>query len=666
MLRLSSVIFTLLSFIAPALSQSQTSSTPVWFTLNAQEGQTVTATGSVSLRFGQVASTCAYAEITGPCSAGVGAPSPEAWTTSQIFTATSSTAAVSIVVGAAAFGDVDPLPGVYKTVQVEEQATPQNITINGQPITVPALPASPTPVWFTLNAQEGQTVTATEFITLRFGQVASTCAYAETTGSCDAGVGAPSPEAWTTPQTFTATSSTTTVSMVVGAAAFGNVDPLPGVYKTVQVEEQATPQNITVNGQPVTVPALSTSSAPVWFTLNAQEEQIVTATGSITLRFGQVASTCAYAETTGPCDAGVGAPSPEAWTTPQTFTATSGTTTVSMVVGAAAFGNVDPLPGVYKTVQVEEQATPQNITVNGQPITVPALSTSYACQLLGTPASIAFTNTTVGFMISSQASITSNCTTTVTVSSAQSSGPPFSISGLQTPFTLAAGQTQSFTTVFTPTATGTATGSIAFASNQSSVQPLSVSLAGTGVTSQQGTLSPSTSTLSFVNVTINSTQSQTATITNTGAASVTISAVEVTGTGFSLTQLATPFTIGVNQSVQVTVSFNPAANGSASGSLTITSNASNGTLVIPFTGTGVTHSVALSWSDSGTQIAGYNVYRSTVSGGPYSKSNSALITSTSYSDSSVLSGTTYFYTTTAVGTDGIESAFSNQATVAVP
>ena len=204
MYRLSAAIFTALLFIVPAAGHSQT--TPVWFTLNAQEGQTVTATGSITLRFGQVASTCAYAESTGPCTAGAGAPSPEAWTSSQTFNAT-SIATVSIVIGAAAFGNVDPLPGVYKTVQVEEQATPQNITVNGQSVTVPALPTSSTPVWFTLNAQEGQTVTATGSITLRFGQVASTCAYAESTGPCTAGAGAPSPEAWTAPQTFNATSS---------------------------------------------------------------------------------------------------------------------------------------------------------------------------------------------------------------------------------------------------------------------------------------------------------------------------------------------------------------------------------------------------------------------------------------------------------------------------
>src|ERR1700743_2253858 len=105
MYRFSVAIFTALFFILPALSHSQT--TPVWFTLNAQEGQTVTAAGSITLRFGQSASTCAYAESTGPCTAGAGAPSPEAWTAPKTFNATSTT--ISIVVGAAAFGNVDPL-----------------------------------------------------------------------------------------------------------------------------------------------------------------------------------------------------------------------------------------------------------------------------------------------------------------------------------------------------------------------------------------------------------------------------------------------------------------------------------------------------------------------------------------------------------------------------
>ena len=89
------------------------------------------------------------------------------------------------------------------------------------------------------------------------------------------------------------------------------------------------------------------------------------------------------------------------------------------------------------------------------------------------------------------------------------------------------------------------------------------------------------------------------------------------------------------------------------------------------TGTGaaatpVQHSVALSWSPSSSSITGYNVYRGTVSSGPYTKINPSLDTTTSYTDSTVQSGQTYFYVTTAVGTDGVESSYSNQVTAVVP
>jgi fibronectin type 3 domain-containing protein len=116
----------------------------------------------------------------------------------------------------------------------------------------------------------------------------------------------------------------------------------------------------------------------------------------------------------------------------------------------------------------------------------------------------------------------------------------------------------------------------------------------------------------------------------------------------------------------LTIGFAPTTSGSASGTLTITSNASNGTFTVPLTGTGASHSVALSWTDTGGQIAGYNVYRSTVSGGPYNRINGALDGTTSYTDSNVISGTAYYYTVTAVGTSGLESAYSNQTTVTIP
>jgi hypothetical protein len=66
--------------------------------------------------------------------------------------------------------------------------------------------------------------------------------------------------------------------------------------------------------------------------------------------------------------------------------------------------------------------------------------------------------------------------------------------------------------------------------------------------------------------------------------------------------------------------------------------------------------VALSWTAS-SDATSYNVYRSTSSGGPYTKLNSSPITTTTYTDAGVTSGTTYYYEVSAVNDYG-ESAMS--------
>jgi hypothetical protein len=78
------------------------------------------------------------------------------------------------------------------------------------------------------------------------------------------------------------------------------------------------------------------------------------------------------------------------------------------------------------------------------------------------------------------------------------------------------------------------------------------------------------------------------------------------------------------------------------------------------------HSVALSWIASTSTVAGYNVYRSTVSGTQYAKVNSSLVGGLAYTDGTVLGGTLYYYVTTAVDTGGNESIHSNEVSANVP
>lgn len=152
---------------------------------------------------------------------------------------------------------------------------------------------------------------------------------------------------------------------------------------------------------------------------------------------------------------------------------------------------------------------------------------------------------------------------------------------------------------------------------------------------------------------------------------------------------------GFNNSVTLAVSgapadtavtFNPSTlaapgSGNSTMSITVGSSAPSGTFALTVSGGGdgvvetatlnltipAPPQVALSWdaSESG-DIVGYNVYRSTISGGPYLLMNTSPVPDTSYVDLAVLSGSTYYYVVTATNLQGVESPYSNQAVASVP
>jgi fibronectin type 3 domain-containing protein len=79
------------------------------------------------------------------------------------------------------------------------------------------------------------------------------------------------------------------------------------------------------------------------------------------------------------------------------------------------------------------------------------------------------------------------------------------------------------------------------------------------------------------------------------------------------------------------------------------------------------HSVDLAWNASPySDIVGYNIYRGTQSGGPYSPITSALETSTTEIDNTVSPGQTYYYVVTAVNLNSQESAYSREVRVVIP
>jgi hypothetical protein len=284
------------------------------------------------------------------------------------------------------------------------------------------------------------------------------------------------------------------------------------------------------------------------------------------------------------------------------------------------------------------------------------------------PTSINFANDVVGTNLSQALIIKNTGATTLTISQVTATGSAFSVSGFAVPFSVAAGQQTTVTVAFVPTTVGGASGNVSIASNAPG-SPTSVSLSGTGIAAIL-TLSVSPTGLSFGNITTaTSSVIQSVTVTNTGNSDVTISKTTLSGAGYSMTGGSTPVKLTPSQNITLSVQFSPTVAGIASGNISIVSNASGSPSAVSLTGTGVApaqHSVALTWNASSSTVAGYNVYRSTVSSGPFTRINSSLVTGLSYTDSTVQNTTTYYYVTTAVDSGGNESAFSNEVSATIP
>lgn len=83
------------------------------------------------------------------------------------------------------------------------------------------------------------------------------------------------------------------------------------------------------------------------------------------------------------------------------------------------------------------------------------------------------------------------------------------------------------------------------------------------------------------------------------------------------------------------------------------------TALVAFAGDG---SITLDWGDnSESDLAGYTVYRSSTTSGPYSPVSNGLVAASLFTDNGLTNGTTYYYVVTASDLSGNESPVSNEA-----
>ena len=285
-------------------------------------------------------------------------------------------------------------------------------------------------------------------------------------------------------------------------------------------------------------------------------------------------------------------------------------------------------------------------------------------QLSAIPMSASFPTVTAGTSGSQTITLQNGGTSAVTISSASVTGAGFGTSGLAIPMSIAAGQTATFNVMFTPSSAGNAAGSVSLVSDAPS-SPLVISVSGTALAAT-ALLSPSVSSLDFGSVLVGSAASLGVTLMNAGNANLTLSSVLAAGPGFNVTGAGANTVLTPGQTAALNVTFSPSAPGIAAGSIAIGSSA--GAVSIALAGNGgqlSSHTVALAWDPSTSDVVGYYVYRA-LPNGAFAKINPAPAVLTGYTDANIQSGQTYTYVVTAVDANNVESDYSDPVLAVIP
>lgn len=195
---------------------------------------------------------------------------------------------------------------------------------------------------------------------------------------------------------------------------------------------------------------------------------------------------------------------------------------------------------------------------------------------------------------------------------------------------------------------------------------------GLSVTSKSALVASPTA-IAFGDVVVGQTLTASVTLQNQGLSTIEIENISVSGSAFSVTgSTKFPISLAAGASVTVQLQFSPVVAGSATEPLMITSSAATSpTSIAEMTGTGIAGSpkkVQLTWlapNSASSAIVGYNIYRS-ANGTGYQLLNSAVDQGTTYTDTSVQSGSGYDYYVESVDAAGNQSPPSNTTTVSVP
>jgi hypothetical protein len=176
--------------------------------------------------------------------------------------------------------------------------------------------------------------------------------------------------------------------------------------------------------------------------------------------------------------------------------------------------------------------------------------------------------------------------------------------------------------------------------------------------------------ISFGSVPVGASASRQITLAVSGNSEIVLTKIGVTGAGFNVSGVSTGLSQAPGQTTNIVATFAPASTGSVTGSITISSDASNPLTSIQLSGSGVVAASHLVTLEMGVPIPdnviGYNVYRGTTHGGPYAKLTQSVTSDAVYTDTNVAGGDTYYYVSTSVDSNNVESPPSDEVSASIP
>jgi len=249
--------------------------------------------------------------------------------------------------------------------------------------------------------------------------------------------------------------------------------------------------------------------------------------------------------------------------------------------------------------------SPANCNVGDNP--TPVYPPYPASTVQTTPSALSFGSQATGTTSAAQSATVSNpVNSAASVTSISVSGPFAETNNCGS--SIAASGSCSVSVTFSPTASGNATGTLTV--NAGGVTD-TVALSGSGI-APGPVLNASPASLSFPGTIVgDAAATQTVTISNSGTASASVSGVSVSGP-FSETNNCS--SVAVGSSCTATVGFTPTASGTNTGTLTVTSNATDSPTTIGLSGNGIGSTTNL--APSGTLTAS-----SSASGFPATNAN---------------------------------------------